>query len=111
MTSKPGSTDDAARQGVGRRRFLQAGGLVLGGAALAPLVNASGGVADAMPFAAVAKWAPSVAGSGAAVVADRRHDGAPADPEIGGDRGCSVPVLTHPPARLQVGSGLQCRHG
>jgi Aspartyl protease len=48
MTSKPGSIDDAARQGVGRRRFLTAGALTLGGAALAPLVNASGeGVAGA----------------------------------------------------------------
>jgi Aspartyl protease len=48
MRSKPGSPDDAARQSVGRRRFLQAGALTLGGAALAPLVNASGGVADAV---------------------------------------------------------------
>jgi Aspartyl protease len=47
MTSKPGSIDAAARQGVGRRRFLQLGGLTLGGAALAPLVNAVGGVAGA----------------------------------------------------------------
>jgi predicted Zn-dependent protease len=48
MPSKPGSTDDAARQSVRRRRFLQAGALTLGGAALTPLVNASGGVADAV---------------------------------------------------------------
>jgi Aspartyl protease len=33
---------------MGRRRFIQAGALTLGGAALAPLVNASGGVAGAV---------------------------------------------------------------
>jgi transcriptional regulator with XRE-family HTH domain len=43
-----GPTDDAARLSVGRRRFLQAGALTLGGVALAPLVNARGGVAGAV---------------------------------------------------------------
>jgi Aspartyl protease len=38
----------AKHQRVGRRRFLQAGALTLGGAVLAPLVNASAGVAGAV---------------------------------------------------------------
>jgi hypothetical protein len=38
---------EITRQSMGRRRFFQAGALTLGGAALAPLVNGSGGVAGA----------------------------------------------------------------
>jgi hypothetical protein len=47
---------------MGRRRFLQAGALTLGGAALAPLVNSNGGVAGAVAL--------SRGGSAAAKVQD-----------------------------------------
>jgi hypothetical protein len=39
----------------------------------------------------------------AAVVADRSHDGRPADPQVAGDRRHRVGVLTDPPARLGAG--------
>jgi Aspartyl protease len=39
MSSTPGWTDDEARPTVGRRRFLQGGGLTLGALALSPLVT------------------------------------------------------------------------
>jgi len=50
MTTQPGSTDNAMRPSVGRRGFLQAGALMLGGAALGSLVNARGDVAAAAPL-------------------------------------------------------------
>src|SRR5262245_14731657 len=50
MTSKSGASHHGVRPSVERRRFLQVGALALGGAALAPLVNARGGVAAAAPL-------------------------------------------------------------
>src|SRR5262245_14103223 len=43
MPSRPESPDDVPRRGVGRRRFLQAGGLAVGAAGLASILSARGG--------------------------------------------------------------------
>jgi Aspartyl protease len=46
MSSTPVSTDDEARPNLGRRRFLQGGGLTLGAVALSPLATGTGDLAS-----------------------------------------------------------------